>query len=749
MSHPASGPDRPQRDGWRPAVETDAEHSPQPTRDDIRPWQNVAGVLAGAAGIVLLLGLLGLTKGQLISPLVGVLRLWIGYGSALLAILLLWAGVSLTARPFGRLPRLDIPRLLALEGALFCALAVMALIGGLSTERAEDGLDGGRVGWGLGWPLSQVLPMPWSAVLAALLMLVLFLAGLGVLMPLFKALGSRIETTAEGERADDLSAGAEAQPNPGAVMVSEQVAPRMRGRHLARANRVRSHSDVVPERTSLPEVFETGDVSQSGKIQRNTALPPLDLLAEDESLPVNENLTRRQAAQIEERLSEFGVPARVVGYRIGPRVTQFALEPGYVEKLGQDGQVTQQKVRVAQISALTRDLALALAAPSIRLETPVPGRAYIGLEVPNPQASLVHLRPILASPAFAQVRSPLTLALGRDAAGQPVVADLARMPHLLIAGATNSGKSVCIASLTTCLVMNNSPADLRLVLLDPKMVELTHFEGLPHVMGKVETEVERILGALRWAILEMEHRYHVFEKERARDFESYNQKMQRKGMPKLPSIVIIIDELADLMMTAPGQAEASLVHLAQLARATGIHLLVATQRPSTDIITGLIKANFPARVAFAVASSVDSRVILDANGAENLLGKGDMLFLDPQEGRLQRAQGAYVSDEEINAVVGAWRQAWPKESTDGKVPWEGSVAQDAGRDALFEEAASLARRMETISTSWLQRRLRVGYPRAARLMDELEKEGIVGPAEGSGREREVLVHEEREEEEPE
>lgn len=749
MSHPASSPGGPQREVRRPAIETDPKDAPQPSRESVHPWDSVAGVLAGAAGIVLLLGLLGLTKGQFISPLVGALRLWLGYGSFLLAILLIWAGVLLAAGRVGRLPRLNAPRLLGLEGALFCTLAVMALVGGLSTARAEAGLDGGRVGWGLAWPLSRVLPVPWPAILAGLLAGVLLLAGLGVLVPLFGALGARIEAAAEGDGRNVAGVELGARPDPGLPAPPKGGAPRAKAQRPARLSRPDPGGEVAGENMNFLERAKTEDTVQSGQIQRNAALPALELLAQDEALPVNENLTRRQAAQIEERLAEFGVPARVVGYRIGPRVTQFALEPGYVEKLGQDGQVSQQKVRVAQISALTRDLALALAAPSIRLETPVPGRAYIGLEVPNPQASLVHLRPILASQAFAQVHSPLALALGRDAAGQPVVADLARMPHLLIAGATNSGKSVCIASLATCLVMNNSPADLRLVLLDPKMVELTHFEGLPHVMGKVETEVERILGALSWAILEMEHRYQVFEKERARDFESYNQKMQRKGSPRLPRIVIIIDELADLMMTAPGQAEASLVHLAQLARATGIHLLVATQRPSTDIITGLIKANFPARISFAVASSVDSRVILDANGAENLLGKGDMLFLDPQEGRLQRAQGAYVSDDEINAVIAAWGQVWAKESADQKVPWEGSIAQDVGRDALFEEAAGLARRMETISTSWLQRRLRVGYPRAARLMDELEKEGIVGPAEGSGREREVLVHEEREEEDSE
>jgi len=291
------------------------------------------------------------------------------------------------------------------------------------------------------------------------------------------------------------------------------------------------------------------------------------------------------------------------------------------EKNGQEGDANRQKVRVAQISALGRDLALALAAERLRIEAPVPGRPYVGIEVPNSRSTIVRMRPVLEAEAFYKAASSLAIALGRDVSGQPVVADLARMPHLLIAGTTGSGKSVCIAALTACLVMNNTPADLRLVMIDPKMVELVRFNGLPHLYGKVETNIERILAVLRWTVAEMDRRYKVLEASRSRNLDTYNRKARRhKGVEPLPRIVVMIDELADLMMSAPDQTEHNLVRLAQMARATGIHLVVATQRPGVDVVTGLIKANFPSRIAFTVASSVDSRVILDIGGAEPCSG---------------------------------------------------------------------------------------------------------------------------------
>jgi S-DNA-T family DNA segregation ATPase FtsK/SpoIIIE len=427
-------------------------------------------------------------------------------------------------------------------------------------------------------------------------------------------------------------------------------------------------------------------------------------------------------------------------------VTQFAVEPGFVEKEkpGNEGEAAnRQKVRVAQISALNRDLALALSAERLRIEAPVPGRPYVGIEVPNLRATVVRLRPILESEAFYKINSPLAISLGRDVSGQPVIADLGRMPHLLVAGTTGSGKSVCIATITTCLAMNNTPEDLRFVMVDPKMVELVRFNGLPHLLGKVETELERILTVLRWTVAEMDRRYKLLEASHSRNIDTFNRKARRrKGEAPMPRIVLMIDELADLMMSAPDQTEHNLVRLAQMARAVGIHLVVATQRPSTDVVTGLIKANFPARISFAVASSIDSRVILDTQGAESLLGRGDMLFLPPESSGPIRAQGAMVTDQEVERVITFWQKSARLEGQEEPSPWEEMLEQEAilaDRDGLVEQAIRVVRETQRASASLLQRRLHIGYPRAARLIDELEELGVVGPGQGGGREREVLL----------
>ncbi len=358
-----------------------------------------------------------------------------------------------------------------------------------------------------------------------------------------------------------------------------------------------------------------------------------------------------------------------------------------------------------------------------------------------------------SSEVFYKTASPLAIALGRDVSGSPVVADLARMPHLLIAGTTGSGKSVCIAALTACLVMNNTPADLRLVMIDPKMVELVRFNGLPHLYGKVETNLERILAVLRWTVAEMDRRYKVLEASRSRNLDTYNRKARRhRGIEPMPRIVVMIDELADLMMSAPDQTEHNLVRLAQMARATGIHLVVATQRPGVDVVTGLIKANFPSRIAFTVASSVDSRVILDINGAETLLGRGDMLYLPSEATGPVRLQGVMVSDQEIERLITFWQKAWtpltgrsPATSATEPSPWEELIANEqvsADRDGLVERAVEIVRQSQHASASLLQRRLHIGYPRAARLVDELEEMGVIGPATSGGREREVLIERE-------
>jgi S-DNA-T family DNA segregation ATPase FtsK/SpoIIIE len=514
-----------------------------------------------------------------------------------------------------------------------------------------------------------------------------------------------------------------------------------------------NRASSVKTRNSLPEAYRktfkapsTESEKPPSSPQRDERLPPLTLLVGDQIVRPDERHINQTAGLIEKTLAEFGIPARVVGFRIGPTVTQFAVEPGFVEKPGQDGSLQKQKVRVAQISGLARDLALALSAERLRIEAPVPGRSYVGIEVPNIRSTVVRLRSVLESEAFNKVGSPLTIALGRDVSGQPVIADLARMPHILIAGTTGSGKSVCIAALTTCLVMNNTPEDLRLVMIDPKMVELVRFNGIPHILGKVETDLERILAVLRWVMGEMDNRYRLLEQMRARDIDSYNRKMERRKQPGLPRIVVMIDELADLMMTAPDQTEHNLVRLAQMARATGIHLVVATQRPSTDVVTGLIKANFPARISFNVASSIDSRVILDTNGAETLLGRGDMLFLAPEVGTPQRTQGVLVTDQELERIITFWQKMSPS-AAESPAPWEALMNEDADDgDELVNRAINIIRSEQHASASLLQRRLHIGYPRAARLIDQLEERGVVGPSQGGGREREVLI--DREDGEP-
>ena len=510
---------------------------------------------------------------------------------------------------------------------------------------------------------------------------------------------------------------------------------------------VRAASTNRPRRT--PKQAAPPPASSPGKppAHRNAApaspsrsrvsLPPLDLLRADAGVYDNRDVKLLEQL-IVSTLEDFNVPVRVVHVESGPTVTQFGVEPLYVESAGQ-----KRKVRVSRIVSLADDLALALAAPAVRIEAPVPGRPYVGIEVPNPDKSLVSLRGILESPELRK-GGALALPLGRNTAGAPVVLDLTKAPHILIAGATGSGKSVCINTIVTGLLMQHSPETLRFVMVDPKMVELPGYNGIPHLYGKVITDVEQVMGALTWLLLQMDDRYRLFRDVGVRNIDAYNVAMRKqKGQP-LPYIVLIIDELADLMMTAADDIERQICRLAQMARATGIHLILATQRPSTDVITGLIKANFPTRIAFAVTSQVDSRVILDSPGAERLLGRGDMLLMRSDAGKLQRVQGCFVTDEEIASVVRFWKDASAGETQPVSAPWAGILDQLDNGDELLQDAIEAIRGMRTCSTSMLQRRLNIGYPKAARLMEELEKLGVVGPDLGAGRGREVLLKEDTE-----
>lgn len=707
--------------------------------------RDIAGVALVAAALMTLISLLlpQLAEGLLLALWSSLLWSWLGWGSLWVVILLGMIGLLLLrppqARPGSARPPTHWGRIFALEAAAFASLALLSAVGGTSLERANLGQDGGRIGWGLSYLLGLLLsPLglggSFSRVLfSGIVFLIFFASGLGLTRPLILWLTRRVEQAASADLTADTPESVSIAPIQGSEAQAESTGSKKKRPFIPLEFRKKFRVESEPEDKAL----------QTSPQTRDERLPPLDLLVNEQVSRPDERNINQTAGLIEKTLAEFGIPAKVVGFKIGPTVTQFAVEPGFVEKGAptSEAEANRQKVRVSQISALNRDLALALSAERLRIEAPVPGRPYVGIEVPNARSTVVRLRPILETELFYKIGSPLAIALGRDVSGQPVVADLARMPHLLIAGTTGSGKSVCIAALTTCLVMNNTPEDLRLIMIDPKMVELVRFNGLPHLYGKVETSLERILGVLRWAVAEMDRRYKLLETSHARNLDSYNRRVRRrKGELPLPHIVLLIDELADLMMSAPEQTEPALVRLAQMARATGIHLVVATQRPSTDVVTGLIKANFPARISFAVASSVDSRVILDATGAESLLGHGDMLFLPPEASGPIRSQGVMVSDPEVEKVITFWQKSAHMEPE--TPPWEDLLKQEAilaDRDDLIEQAIQLVRQSQRVSASMLQRRLRIGYPRAARLMDELEEMGIVGPAAPGSRDREVLA----------
>ncbi|MBI4298811.1 MAG: DNA translocase FtsK [Chloroflexi bacterium] len=491
-------------------------------------------------------------------------------------------------------------------------------------------------------------------------------------------------------------------------------------------------------------------------------LPLLNILHTSPEGGISEAEKQRTALRIQDTLADYGIEVEVEQIKPGPTVTMYGLVPGWVRryqdvkerdekgrvKLDERGRPVishvenKTRVKIDSILAREKDLALALAAPSIRIEAPVPGHSLVGVEVPNSNSSVVALRSVMESRAYQEMRvkAALPIVLGKGSGGETVVTDLAKMPHLLIAGATGSGKSVCINTLISCLIMERSPLELRLLLIDHKRVELTPFNGIPHLLTPVIVEADRVVALLKGLISEMQNRYKLLEKVSARNIQSYN----RKTSDKLPYIVVAVDELADLMMAAPYEVEQSLCRLAQLGRATGIHLVMATQRPSVDVVTGLIKANFPSRISFAVASQVDSRTILDSVGAEKLLGRGDMLYLPLDAPKPKRLQGAYISDRDVDALVNYWRNS--QGSALSAIPLEevpvddakGKESSDGQRDPLLEKAVQLAQQHSRISTSFLQRHLRIGYPKAASLMDLLEDSGVVAPGE-RGASRDVIV----------
>ncbi|MCL2170229.1 MAG: DNA translocase FtsK, partial [Defluviitaleaceae bacterium] len=459
--------------------------------------------------------------------------------------------------------------------------------------------------------------------------------------------------------------------------------------------------------------------------------PPVELLRENTYQPSISSRAQilENSRKLEETLASFGVKATVVEVSKGPTITRYELSPG-------------SGVKVSKIAGLADDLALNLAAETVRVEAPIPGKSVVGIEIPNKEVQAVYFREVIDDDAFWSHPSKIAIAMGKDIAGNIVVADIAKMPHLLIAGSTGSGKSVCVNTLIASIIFKATPQEVKLLMVDPKVVELSVYNGIPHLLIPVVTDPKKASGALSWAVREMDNRYNSFAETRVRDLSGYNNHLTEQGLEKLPQIVIIIDELADLMMTCGKEVEESICRLAQKARAAGIHLIVATQRPSVDVITGLIKANVPSRLAFAVSSGTDSRTILDVTGAEKLLGKGDMLFSPVGLSKPKRIQGSFISDKEVEAIVDFIKQDTVPEYTEEMIeqitaaPDEPDFSDES--DPLIDDAIAFIVEKEKASTSMLQRKFRIGYNRAARMMEELEGRGLVGPEDGA-KPRKVLM----------
>lgn len=775
-------------------------------RDSLPPWlDEFLGLTLILFGILSFVALL-FPSGTAVSVAWSQILLQVfGYGSVLVAAGIFVMGIFLLLPRFGASLHLPPERLLALEIVFLCVLALLHLTGtdGELRALARTGGGGGMIGWGL-----TALPY-WLLGRGLTLALVIFflIISLGAMAGISRAhvigwlnrTGQKLQqygTRLIGKKTVPLTATTTLDPL--AIILNSQRTPLMRIRpdfdklppslrpSAASVPTAKSELDdelakhplftatgerslkidmnLVGEPTNKRDnsgyrivyrpdgrekrYFETGQLQEVKKTnKRDKSLPDLSLLAD---IPLNapdEDEINRTVVLIENTLLEFDIDIDIVDVQIGPTVTRYAIQPYHATAEG-----AVDRTRLSKIASYSSDIALALSARRLRLELPVPGTNYMGLEVPNKNPSVVALRSVMESKAFFDLQqknpSPLLIPLGRDVSGAPVFMDIAKQPHLLIAGTTGSGKSVCIAAIAVALLLNNTPDTVKMVMLDPKMVELSRFNGIPHLLGAVETDTERIIGVLKWCTREMDRRYKLLEEHAVRNIDNYNARFgtRRRGRDYMPHIVILIDEIGDLMLSRPEETETAVTRLAQMARAVGMHLVVATQRPSVDVITGLIKANFPGRIAFSVASGVDSRVILDSVGAETLLGHGDMLYLAPDAMAPRRVQGCYVSDEEVRAVVKHWLD-WQKTEANrtensGTSPWERGLTRReflAETDPMLEDAIEFVVETQEASASLLQRRLGLGYPRAARMIDMLAELGVVGEPVGGGRARRVLI----------
>jgi len=732
--------------------------SPEVTR-------SLVAVVLLVLGAVILIGLVLQGRGALTDWILNVIAPWFGSGRWLLPLILIGLGIWLE-RAGG--VRAGWPR--TLVGSAVAFTAALALIALLADAGVLDGRSGGRIGSALATFASRLVSPPGAFIVFVGVLLAGLVVALDrpvrVLLAPFgrgaRGLGSALAApvatagAAAVEEARRARAEATAAPGTGTTLrggrgAREAARPEIPSplEQPAQMSSVFAGPPPAPftgERLTLfPEGAATAPgggpvnggglgVGAGGKAgapaRREYRLPPMTLLEDVAPRTSNVGMDHaRNAAIIVGKLASFNIPSRVIRWSAGPVVTQYEVEP-------------DPSIKVSRIEGLADDLAMALAARTIRIEAPIPGKTVVGLEIPNMDFNVVAIRRILEDPDVAAIPSRIAFALGRDVAGHARAADLAKMPHLLIAGATGSGKSVMVNALITSLLMRATPDDVRMILVDPKRVELADYNGMPHLLVPVITEADRAKAALKWAVAEMEMRFRKFAGATARNITSYNE-TRADPADRLPYIVIIVDELADLMMRDGRTVEDPIVRLAQKARATGIHLVLATQRPSVNVVTGLIKANFPSRIAFAMASQIDSRTIIDAPGAEDLIGRGDMLFQPSDLPRPLRLQGVFVADREIRAVTAHWRaEAEPhydlgiledEEDSTGSVD---DLADDDA-DRLLRDAVGVVQEYDRASASLLQRRLKIGYARAARIIDQLEARGYIGTFDGSNA-RQVL-----------
>ncbi len=679
----------------------------------------------------------------------------IGLGAYAVPLFGLWWSWSLlrgrAVFPYGRM------HVVGLVLMLWTATTLAAFHGPRASVFGQEILVGGQ----LGTLSASFLAARLNLMGAHVLLGGLFLIGLVLATPFsLKAFGRFLLTISAGAFVLLRKPGSAGSGTKQKEVIEERSFPKPSqgaGRRLKSSSRPeRKPRETVPEPTRIAPTEKPPPLAQekapaSGPPAEAFPLPPVDLLDfyDAEEASPDPTVLQQKARILEEKLGDFGVQGRVVGINPGPVITMYEYSPA-------------PGIKISRIVGLADDLSMALKATSVRVVAPIPGKAAIGIEIPNEKRAMVSLRSIIESKAFAASTSPLTIALGKDITGDPVVTQLTRMPHLLIAGATGTGKSVCINAILLSLLYRNTPETLRFLLIDPKRIELSTYENIPHLLHPVVTEPKMATRALRWAVQEMELRYKLLADKNVRNIETYNRVLgkedSRKGpesAPRetangtvlehhhLPYIVLVIDELADLMMVASREVEEYITRLAQMARAAGIHLILATQRPSVDVLTGIIKANIPTRISFQVSSKVDSRTVLDTNGAETLLGAGDMLFLPPGTGKLQRIQGAFVSDTEVQRVTDFWRERQPdSDPMAQRVSFaereSGSEIADEELDEKYEEAVRLVVESRQASISMIQRRLRIGYNRAARMIEIMEQQGIVSPSDGS-KPREVLV----------